>query len=319
MECFGTSLLFPGRILGPCPSPWGGGCGRGTSSASDWKGCSTRAGGRSRHPCSLPTPNTGVQDGGGVACIPTWVLRGRLDPRWPRCSGGALTWAPVPVDCCLPAWGSRCPGKADGRPVTPPWPHPLQPSAGPRVSGRNKTRSGLLPRPWPVVSTDPQDLCWGCVFLETGNWGCGHTSTGSRPHRGQGRDVGPQGNSPPYPMPVAPRAGGNPPCQSREGKEGPEYLSTWVGLRWGRGVHGGGLGECGGRAEVGDTEGAWWAPCHLPAYACRPGFPPHTSVGTPQRCPRPTWVVEGPWILPYLSVLCAGPSPAFSLPVLPGP
>lgn len=105
----------------------------------------------------LPTVNPKLRDAEWVRegpCLPgvpagettthcQWWRR--PDPGWPYCGLrspkqlGPQTLRPVPASLCLPAWGSRRGGKADGPPGTgtsdPSRPHPLQPSSHPLASG----------------------------------------------------------------------------------------------------------------------------------------------------------------------------------------
>lgn len=98
---------------------------------------------------------------------------GRLGAGCPHCGRGAPTscFLPntqaCPAKLCLPAWESRCGGKADGPLVTEAsdtgGPYPLQPSSCPLAVDVTTP----LPRPGQGASSPkaPQSFFWDCFFL----------------------------------------------------------------------------------------------------------------------------------------------------------
>lgn len=242
--------------------------------------------------------------GAGGEARPKGATPGRRSPD--------LGPGPIPVDRCLPAWGSRCWGEgrwphSDG-PVTPTRPHPLQLSScpSPPASGQNKTPPSPSPDlgQKPPKTPPPQSLFWACLFLETGSWGCGpHLHQVKAPPRAR-EGFGAHGNSPPCPMPAVPSARGSP----RNGKGGQGDPATWVGLRQG----GEGVGGHGGRAEVGDLEGEWWHPVSLAgsqadlALPRTPACRHHRSAHGLRCTGTPTRPQMGPLLPSPLSHPCLG-------------
>lgn len=176
---------------------------------------------RGRCPCS-PALKAGPWDGGWGPGYPSPTRR----PPGAHGRGGDPDPG-RPPDRCLPAWGSRWPGKADGLPVTG------------SVKRPGHTRRPRCPSP------DPQGLTVAALFLETGSWGCGPHLHGVKAPQGKG------GAHPTMLRAGPPVPRGTPSTKAGKGRRVQVYLE---GLRLGRGVHQA-LEEREGRAQVGATEG----------------------------------------------------------------